>query len=261
MERRTLTIKGVAVEVSAHPFLLNFHYTAITKPIAIVDAEAAFKPTKGPVKRPLQPAAEDLVLKKPEPFPLLVEPKITETPEEMRSRLLSRFQMPACLLAQVAVPDLPPQPEPQQPILPVVDLSTPDKFVQILDCLNNLQAFNRLQAEYLARHGLGKYLEDLSKLSVWDKGYPRSYQRYSSRSRPGSNGAGLVRRKPKGHWSGCNVEELLKSLETYRPPCYTGGFRLVKQTRAVSSRDLSLKEYQIDRIPLPTEPEEVSISA
>lgn len=260
MERRTLHIKGVAVEVSAHPFLLNFHYTAITKPIAIIDAEAAAcKAVKG-TKRPAKPIQEDHVEKKPEPSPLLPEPKTTQTPEEMRQRLISRFQMPACLLSPLPVVPEPPQLPAPQPVAPPLDLVPPDKFVQILDCLNNLQAFNRAQAEYLSRHGLGKYLEDLSKLTVWDKGYPRSFHR-SSHHTPSSNGAGLMRRRPKGHWSGFSVEALLKSLEVSRPPCYTGGFHLVKQSRAVSSRDLSLKEYQVDRVPLPSEPEDVSLSA
>jgi len=259
MERRTLRIKGVAVEVSAHPFLLSFHYTAVTKPIAIIDAEAAAcKAAKVPIKRPAKPMQEDHVEKKQAPAPLS-EPKPTQTPEEMRQKLISRFQMPACLLSPtLAVPE-PPLPLPQA-VVPVQDLGPPDKFVQILDCLNNLQAFNRAQAEYLSRHGLGKYLEDLSKLTVWDKGYPRSFHRFSHKL-PASNGVGLTRRRPKGHWGGFNLEDLLKGLEMYRPPCYTGGFRLVRQSRAVSSRDLSIKEYQMDRVPLPNEPEEVSISA
>ena len=263
MDKRTLTVKGVLVEASSHPFVHNFHYTAVTKPITIVDAEtAALKAVKTSIKRPAKPLEEDNTEKKPATQPL-IEPKITETVEEVRKRVIARFELPSCLVSPVTVLPVPDPPKPVETPAPTttLDLSSADKFLQVLDCLNNLQAFNRAQAEFLARHGLTKYMEDLSKLTVWDAGYPKSNRRFPTSVHPSSNGNAPHRKRPKGHWGGYNVEEFLRTLELHRPPCYSGSYRLVKQLRPMSSRDMSLREYLTDRIVLPGEGEDVGTSA
>lgn len=206
MERMTLVLKGVKIEVSRKPFPN--------------ETASAFKGNEDPSrgsKRPRSDAPNESTEKKAKlagsPF---------EKATEIRARLAARFEAAPTNVPEASPPAAPPS----------VAETTPARFLDLLESLNSVRPFNRTQTELLAKHGICKFKDSLSKQAVWETGANRVVAR-----KPQAN------KHPRG-LSSVNVDEILKALGVQRPACYSKPRALPRCRRPQSQRDISIAEYR-----------------
>lgn len=206
MERMTLVLKGVKIEVSRKAF-----------PSETASAFKGNEDSNRGVKRPRSDISNELTEKKAKlagsPF---------EKATEIRARLAARFEAAPTSLPEATPPAAPPS----------IAETTPARFLDLLESLNAVRPFNRTQTELLAKHGICKFKDSLSKQAVWDTG---AHRIVAPRTQTNKHPRGL---------SSVNVDEILKGLGVKRPACYAKPRALPRCRRPRSQRDISLSEYQ-----------------
>lgn len=204
-----MVLKGQKVEVSRKPFPS--------------DTACAFQGQAEPAGRAKRPRS-DLPSEVTEKKAKLAGSSFDKV-NEIRARLAARFEAGPPSLWEASPPAAP---------ISVVEITTPARFLDLLDSLNAVRTFNRAQADLLAKHGICKFKDLIAKQAVWDTGVNRVV---APKQQPASN------KRPRGI-SSVNVDGLLKTLGLVRPPCYSYPRPLIRSRRPQSQRDISLSEYR-----------------